>query len=90
MRKRRESPKEVTPVLLLTIPQVAQALGMGQTKVYDLIKRRSLPSVDVDGRKRVSVASLHRWIEQHETGASLEQVPIVQLHRSSPKKRRTA
>ena len=65
MNKRKQRLGEV-PMLVLTIPQVADALGIGRTKVYELIRRQGLPTVTIGNVKRVSMASLHRWIEQHE------------------------
>ncbi len=51
---------------LLTIPEVAKMLSVGRTKVYGLINRAGLPTVDLDGVKRVSVVSLQQWIKQRE------------------------
>ncbi len=51
---------------LLTIPEVCKILNVGRTKVYGLIKTDGLPVVRVGDVSRVSVASLQRWIEQHE------------------------
>jgi excisionase family DNA binding protein len=45
--------------LLLKIPQVAQLLGIGRTKVYDLI-REGLPVVRLGRALRISSTSLNR------------------------------
>ena len=63
---RREKPPESGPVLLLTIPQVAKALGLGRTKVYELIKYEGLPTVPIGTAIRVSITSLQKWVEDHE------------------------
>jgi excisionase family DNA binding protein len=52
--------------LLLTIPEVAFALGLGRTKVYELIANEGLPFVKFGMARRVSVISLRKWIEQRE------------------------
>ena len=69
MHKRNVTPIEL-PVQLLTIAQVAMALNMGQTKVYDLIKWHGLPAVRIDGRLRVPVPSFNAWVENHKTSKS--------------------
>jgi excisionase family DNA binding protein len=55
-----------TQLLLLNIPQVAARLGLGRTKVYELIATEGLPVVRFGRAVRVSAISLQRWIEQRE------------------------
>ena len=55
-----------TSPLLLTIPDVARRLGLGRTKVYELIATEGLPVVRFGRAVRVSVSSLQRWVEQRE------------------------
>ena len=62
---RRKKPLAVQP-LLLTIPEVAASLGLGRTKVYDLIANDGLPFVKLGTAMRVSIDSLKQWIEQRE------------------------
>lgn len=53
--------------LLLTIPQVAKALGLSRAMVYSLIAKGEGPPVIHFGRSvRVSVTSLRKWIEEQE------------------------
>jgi len=62
-----ESVKNVSsPLLLLSVPEVAKALGLGRTKIYELIACEGLPVVRFGRAVRVSAASLQRWIEQRE------------------------
>ena len=49
---------------LLTVADVARILGLSRVKVYDLLKR-GLPSVKIDGARRIQPAKLQTWIEQH-------------------------
>jgi excisionase family DNA binding protein len=66
MRKRKPT-SVMVPLQLLTIAQVAEVLGIGPTKVYDLIHRHGLPAVQIDGRLRVRLSSLVSWVEARET-----------------------
>jgi excisionase family DNA binding protein len=51
--------------VLLTIQQVSQILGIGQTRAYAL-RRDGLPVIRVGRKLRVSSSRLKEWIEQHE------------------------
>ena len=69
MRKRQKPPSPAQPTAipqLLDINEVARALSIGRTKVYELIKRDGLQSVKLGHAARVSLASLKKWIEQRE------------------------
>ncbi|MFL5707085.1 MAG: helix-turn-helix domain-containing protein [Ktedonobacteraceae bacterium] len=62
-----ESDKKGSPfLLLLSIPEAAKTLGLGRTKVYELIATEGLPVVRFGRAVRVSVNSLQQWIEQRE------------------------
>ena len=52
--------------LLLSVPEVARSLGLGRTKVYELIATEGLPVVRFGRAVRVSVASLQQWVERRE------------------------
>ncbi len=62
---RRKDPTTVQPQYL-SIPEVATMLGLGRTKVYDLIKNEGLPVARFGDLQRVPVAKLQRWLEQRE------------------------
>jgi excisionase family DNA binding protein len=51
---------------LLTVQQVAGALQVGRSTVYDLINEDGLPHIKVKGAIRVPLASLEWWIAQRE------------------------
>lgn len=57
---------EIPQPLLLNVNQVAKMLGLGRTKVYELIATRQLPAIHFGRAVRVSSASLQRWLEQQE------------------------
>ncbi len=55
----------MTP-LLLTIPETATALSLSRTTVYELVRDGKLATVTVGRSRRVRVAALERFIDQHE------------------------
>ena len=58
--------RTTAPPLLLSIPEVAATLGLGRSKVYELIAREGLPVVRFGRSVRVSATSLQKWVEQRE------------------------
>jgi len=54
--------------LLLKPSEVAQILGIGRSKTYDLIYQKVIPSIRVGRCIRVSSESLERWIKENEIG----------------------
>ncbi len=63
MHKRKQSLTTVEP-LLLTIPQVAAMLGLGRSKVYDLIREEGLPTAKFGTAIRVPAEELKQWAKQ--------------------------
>ena len=53
-------------VLLLSVAQAAVSLGLGRTKVYELIDRGELPVVRIGRAIRLRPESLRVWVEQCE------------------------
>jgi excisionase family DNA binding protein len=62
----QETTQDSIQPLLLTVSQAAKMLSLGRTKVYELIATEGLPVVHFGRAKRVSMASLQRWIESRE------------------------
>ena len=54
--------------LLLRPVEVAEAIGVGRSKVYELLASGALPSIRIGGRVRVPVAELREWIERQAGG----------------------
>ena len=52
--------------LLLRVPEVAKALGLGRTKVYELIATGELPVIRLGRAVRVSVAALQKWVDERD------------------------
>jgi len=48
--------------LLLTPVQAAQALGVGRSTVYELMREQTLPSVRIGSARRVRVADLEAYV----------------------------
>ena len=67
------SPQKGAPQrLLLRIPEVAETLGIGRTKIYELIATGELPTIRVGRAVRISVSTLQKWVEAREQqGVSL-------------------
>ena len=58
------------PVLLVRPEDAARVLGIGRTKVYELIRSGELRSVRVGGLRRVPVAALDEFVARLETDAA--------------------
>ena len=48
--------------LLLTPEEVAEALGIGRTKVYELIRLGLIESVKIDGGRRIPTVAVHEYV----------------------------
>ena len=57
-------------VLLLRPEDAARALGVGRTKVYELMRSGALRSVRVGGLRRVPVAALNEFVTRLEEEAA--------------------
>ena len=63
--------------LLLRPAEVAQTLGIGRTKVYELLATGEIPSIKIGNRPRVPVDALERWIQAQLDPDDAENEPIV-------------
>jgi excisionase family DNA binding protein len=63
MHKRKQQHTAVEP-LLLTIPQVSTMLGLGHSKIYDLIRQEGLPTVKFGSATRIPAEELKAWIKR--------------------------
>ena len=50
--------------LLLRPAEAAEPIGIGRSKVYELLASGDLPSIRIGGVIRVPVTALHAWIER--------------------------
>lgn len=53
-----------TPRLLLTVNEVAERLGLGRTKVYELLGRGEIASVHIGAARRVPASALEAYVER--------------------------
>ena len=58
------------PVLLVRPEDAARVLGVGRTKVYELIRSGALRSVRVGGLRRIPVAALNEYVTRLEEEAA--------------------
>ena len=56
--------------LLLTPEEAAQALRVGRSKVYELIRSRVLRSVKIGGSRRISATALAEYVATLERDAA--------------------
>jgi excisionase family DNA binding protein len=56
--------EEYTEKLLLSPEEAAHALGVGRSRVYDLMRTRQLLSVRIAKSRRVPVAAVHAYVER--------------------------
>jgi excisionase family DNA binding protein len=56
--------------LLVTSEEAAQALRVGRSKIYELMRSGELRSVKIGGSRRVSVTALAEYVARLETDAA--------------------
>ena len=61
MRRRQDRPLDL---VIYRPAEAAEAIGVGTTKMYELIKDGTVPHVLVGGFIRVPLNALQRWAEQ--------------------------
>jgi excisionase family DNA binding protein len=61
---RMDRSEEYMEKLLLSPEEAAEALGVGRSRVYDLIRTRQLLSVRIGKSRRVPVAAVHAYVER--------------------------
>jgi excisionase family DNA binding protein len=55
----------MTEPMLLRVEEVARALSIGRSKVYELIACGELPSITIGSARRVPTEALQKWIAEH-------------------------
>lgn len=56
--------------LLLSVTHVAKLIGFGRTKTYELVQSGKIPSIEVEGRLRVTRQALDAWIARRPRSTS--------------------
>jgi excisionase family DNA binding protein len=56
-----------TPVdkSLVTVEELAQILGCGKTKAWELVRSKTIPAVRVDRLVRIRVEDIHKYLSEH-------------------------
>lgn len=52
--------------LLLRPTEAAEVIGLGRSKMYELLAKGIVPSIRIGKSVRVPVAALRNWVEQQE------------------------
>lgn len=63
--KKAEGDQPVLLEHLLTVDDVCTILQLSRVKIYDLMRREGLPTVKINGARRIQPTKLQAWIEQH-------------------------
>jgi excisionase family DNA binding protein len=58
--------------LLVRPMEVAEALGVSRSKIYELIASGAMPSVRIGKSVRVSVDELRKWVRSHSSGSQTD------------------
>jgi excisionase family DNA binding protein len=66
LNKRKNTTEHTIQPWLVTIPEAAAILGIGKSKVYDLIANEGLPKVKFGTAVRIPVKALQEWLSQRE------------------------
>ena len=66
MNKRKHTTEHTIQPWLVTVPEAAAILGIGKSKVYDLIANEGLPKVKFGTAVRIPVKALEDWLSQRE------------------------
>ena len=57
--------------LLLRPEEAARVLGIGRSKLFELLATSALPVVRIGRATRIPAPALRRWVEEHTVGAGV-------------------
>ena len=57
--------------LLLKPMEAAEILGIGRSRMYEMLAQGELPSIRIGRSVRIPVDALQLWIREQETGARI-------------------
>lgn len=63
--------------LLVTPHEAAALIGIGRTRIYDMIARGAIPSVRIGRSVRVPLDALREWVSAHELRGHYEGEPTA-------------
>lgn len=61
--------------LLLRVEEAAEAMSVGRSKAYELVRAGQVPSVRIGRSVRVPVAALEAWINERAAAAASDTGP---------------
>jgi excisionase family DNA binding protein len=73
--------------LYVTPPKAARMIGIGRTKVYELIRDGRLPATLLDGRYLIKVADIRKFMESLPETVGIGRTKVYELIRN--KRRRS-
>jgi excisionase family DNA binding protein len=76
--------------LLLTPTEAATQIGIGRTRIYDLIARGVIPSVRIGRSRRVPLDALREWVSAHQSSGYGDDVATVAPKHAASAERRIA
>ena len=56
--------------LTYSVKEAAEALGVSESKMYQIIRMEGFPLINLGGRRLVSVKGLARWVEEMASGST--------------------
>ncbi len=63
------SVQEAVPAkVLLTVEEVAEAMGLGRTYVYELVMRREIRRIKLGRKRRIPVTALEEFVARQLSG----------------------
>lgn len=67
MNKDNKKTTNADPILV-TVKEAGRLLGIGPTKVFDLLYTRELPSVKIGRARRIELAAVHAYVDLQRIG----------------------
>ena len=61
--------------LLYTVPEAAAQLGIGRSKLYELLNSRALPLVRIGRAVRIPAAALEEWVARQVAEEAADEQP---------------
>ena len=61
--------------ILLKPAEAAETLGIGRTRIYDMLASGDLPAIRIGRSIRIPVAALQQWIERQQNDNGADSMP---------------
>lgn len=50
--------------LTMTVPEVAEVMGISRAKAYELVHRQDFPVIKVGSKYLIPIDAFHKWLER--------------------------